>query len=108
MRKEEKEGYIMSEHKFTAGPWETLDLGDALIVQPTDKRLHPICLVDRQRNVFANAALIASAPELYEALKKARLYVVGAYECAFPDQQENDEVLEEIDAAIKKAEGRHE
>lgn len=61
----------MAETKFTPGDWEAVELnkGAALIVQPCDMSLPPICLVDRQDNAWANAKLIAAAPELYEALK---------------------------------------
>jgi hypothetical protein len=44
--------------------------------------------------------------EMLEALKAAMPYVRGAYECAFPDQEENDEVLEMVNDAIRKAEGQ--
>ncbi len=59
---------------FTPGPWETNDLGkgNAVIVQPVDTSLPPICFVDRQPNVFDNANLIAAAPEMYEALNDAQ------------------------------------
>ena len=96
----------MSEPKFTLGPWETLDLGEAIIVQPTDKTLHPICLVDRQRNVLANATLIAAAPDMYEALNRVRGYVEdevkrhgGIDECDIDYRSD----LECIDAALAKS-----
>ncbi len=49
---------------YTPGPWEAIELnkGEALIVQPTDKTLPPICLVDRQPNAWANSRIIAVAP----------------------------------------------
>lgn len=57
----------------------------------------------------ANAHLIAAAPELLEALKRSRTFVQGALDLA------NDlrtlsapmsECLQQLDAAIAKAEGR--
>jgi hypothetical protein len=47
----------------------------------------------------ANARLIAAAPDMYEALKKARV-AIATWSPA------PDEPLQEIDAAIAKAEGR--
>jgi hypothetical protein len=38
--------------------------------------------------------------ELEAILRDARPYVQGAYECAFPDEQENKAVLESIDQAL--------
>ncbi len=54
----------------------------------------------------ANARLIAAAPELLRAIKDARAYVERAYDYSFPDLDENRRVLNSIDAAIAKAEGR--
>lgn len=42
--------------------------------------------------------------QLLEALKQARQYVYGAYECAFPDEGENQAVLADVDAAIQAGE----
>jgi hypothetical protein len=96
----------MSEHKFTPGPWETLDLGEALIVQPTDKTLHPICLVDRQRNVFANAALIAAAPEMYESLSNILIWA-STIASLYPGHERNEGTVEgdiaDARAALAKA-----
>lgn len=48
------------------------------------------------RKVQAHGALV-------DALKDARRYVTGAYECAFPDEAENEHVLAQIDAALALA-----
>ena len=40
--------------------------------------------------------------EYIEALRMAIPYVQGAYECAFPDQEENDYVAEKIKSLIEK------
>ena len=92
----------MSDLKITPGPWETLDLGEALIVQPVDKTLHPICLVDRQKTVFANAALIAAAPDLYEYLKS----LVSAFlaQTHWDDSQPPIEIIN-ARSALAKARG---
>lgn len=56
-------------------------------------------------DIAPNCHLIAAAPELLAALQAARIYVRDAYECAFPNEAENDAVLRDIDAAIVKAKG---
>ena len=38
-----------------------------------------------------------------DALRLARPYVVRAYECAFPDEMENQFVLKMVDAAMQSA-----
>lgn len=47
-----------------------------------------------------------SAKTEREALIAARPYVVGAYECAFPDDERNAEVLAMIDAALSAGEAQ--
>lgn len=104
--------------KHTPGQWEIIpqSIGGSIIAHPfeTSQQLNPtglrlICQMWQRGSSLAedqaNASLIAAAPELLEALKEARRYVVGAYECAFPDDSENAAVLVDIDAAIAKAEG---
>lgn len=49
------------------------------------------------------AKLLAAAPELLEAIMLALPYVEGAYECAFPDSDHNENVINAIKSAIKKA-----
>ena len=44
--------------------------------------------------------------ELLEALKAALVYVQGRYECAFPDENENEDIEAMVLAAIAKAEAR--
>jgi hypothetical protein len=41
--------------------------------------------------------------ELEAALQKSRVYVYGAYECAFPDEEENAAVLADIDRLLEGA-----
>jgi hypothetical protein len=56
-----------------------------------------------KETAHANAKLIAAAPDLLEALRLALPYIEGAYECAFPDSDHNENVLEAARAAIAKA-----
>jgi len=53
---------------------------------------------------IANARLIAAAPDLLAALRNSREYIQADFE-GIRDPREN-ELLDEIAAAIKKAEGR--
>jgi hypothetical protein len=43
----------------------------------------------------------AAVADLIDAAQKARPYVAGAYECAFPDGDENSRVLADLDAALR-------
>lgn len=108
----------MSETKFTPGPWEvrtaaylTRRMGSAVQECLPDGYIH-ICAPEGQwwglasvpatsegsgaRVCWANARLIAAAPDLYAALKMARVWldVEGKYD------------LIGIDMALAKAEGR--
>jgi hypothetical protein len=53
----------------------------------------------------AYAKLFAASPDLLESLRLALPYIEGAYECAFPDSDHNEYVLEAAKAAIAKATG---
>ena len=44
---------------------------------------------------------MADRDELIAVLKAARVYVECAYECAFPDEVENDRILAQIDEALQ-------
>jgi hypothetical protein len=43
---------------------------------------------------------------LVEALKDAVPYIAGSYECAFPDEPENERVLQQAKAALAQLEGK--
>lgn len=49
-----------------------------------------------------NEQLKEEKKELVDALNKAKPYVYGAYECAFPDESENDYVKDCIEKALNK------
>lgn len=44
---------------------------------------------------------VEEVKRLRELLDRARPYVSGAYECAFPDAMANEELLSKIDAAMR-------
>lgn len=112
--------------EFTQGPWvvdlNLTDGGAPIVVAPTTWHT-PIGPLDRTREVAkvlfyggsedphvqANAALIASAPDLYEALKHVRAVAYGA--AHDPDVSNNRrqvraEILQKVDAALAKAGGQ--
>lgn len=51
-------------------------------------------------NPAAVLELLTILAQLVAVLSKSKRYVSGAYECAFPDEEENAQVLIDIDAAI--------
>lgn len=90
----------MSAH--TPGPWvvgRTLADGTACIVGDGDS---VVCTFDGRSHPEADAALIASAPDLLALLKKARNEFAGLPRSLGYDYTR----LPEVDAAIAKAEGR--
>lgn len=54
-------------------------------------------------NPAAILDLLAIQAQLVAALSKSKRYVSGAYECAFPDEEENTQALSDIDAALRAA-----
>jgi hypothetical protein len=99
----------MNETKFTPGPWMPPASHKDLTVWATkNDRTEMIASAStnqwcKEDEANANAKLIAAAPDLLEALRLALPYIEGAYECAFPDSDENNNVLEAAKAAIAKA-----
>ena len=91
----------------TPGPWEANfsfpgrdGIGD---VWQIDADGHAVCTTQfcYAPNTEANARLIAAAPDLLEALLKARAALVGD-----PDSFDIDYAFDVMNAAIAKAEGR--
>ena len=94
--------------KHTAGPWIAHCSGDGFIFIERDfgnSKAHPEWMVasiqSYQKEDVANARLIAAAPELLEALQKARSALV--MEGHHPG---NSGVTIAVDAAIAKATGK--
>lgn len=86
----------MSKHSFTEGPW-TLKDGHGVEVFGGDGE--PLMTLDRGAEVlFANARLIAAAPDLLAALEEILDYRGGA-ESALHDEY----VVERARAAVAKA-----
>lgn len=84
----------MTEPKFTKGPWRIAGKGT---IRTDDAWVASI----NWRNRDANARLIAAAPQLYEALKEARGWVVLAEDLC----RDNSKALALIDAALFSATG---
>lgn len=94
----------MSAPKFTPGPWRMHDMEAGVIVAG-----RPGGEVANVNNGFgdrdANAALIAAAPDLYEALKSAVSWLVQVMPDA-PLTPRGEELLASYRAALSKAEGQ--
>lgn len=107
----------------TPGPWRAHVMGDGYLIKQAaghgDARVAGLRMGDEDRG-YANALLIAAAPEMLDALKARRLAceMAAAISAATPDgetpaKQQMDEVsalfakAEKLEiAAIAKAEGR--
>jgi hypothetical protein len=84
------------EAKHTPGPWEVITDVDRFEI---DSRTRCVAVTrDNRSDDAANAALIAAAPDMYEAL-------VAAYGIVIRGAQYNV-TAEKVAAAIAKAEGR--
>ena len=84
----------------TPGPWE--HAGGGLIVV---KDAHPVtCIADVR--VYADARLIAAAPDLLAALYAVRLHLMVRPCARLPDADENVKAIVVAAIAIAKAEGK--
>jgi len=108
----------MSEQKHTPGPW-IIDNQEAFILAPKGSNIEYIaslgdpindfgnawddaCMTDE---VVANARLIAAAPELLAALEAAREFIADGMAMGFVGMPEDENVLEVIENAIRRAKG---
>lgn len=103
----------MGESKHTPGPWKVSPTDDTVVIDATGAE---VAAVDGDYNApdtwpqtEANACLIAAAPDLMNALKRAFSYVEAAVakdggieHCQIEYRVDHDAVV----AAIAKAEGR--
>lgn len=94
---------------ITPGPWEfNYNGGEAPTViyagELTDETfVAELCQGLPPMETWANARLIAAAPELLAALKAARDFIQG---CSCSSENAVCEVVEQCDEHIRKAEGR--
>jgi hypothetical protein len=103
----------VSEPKWTPGSWRYQEKSDAYthIVRADETRF--ICQLsqDRSGEVEANARLIASAPELYEAVRKAEQLASIADDWHLPEVEIDGEMTRtmalanEFKALLAKARG---
>ena len=90
----------MNKSLHTPGPWYARH-SPLVRVYPRGG-IKPVCGIHRNRaadnrEAFANANLIAAAPEMYESLKLARNVIL--------EDPEHAVLLSKIDEALAKAEG---
>lgn len=106
-----KDNSLKAAPSFTRGPWEVGDSGEGLWwVTGPDKSANVICDVVPRGNAnepdhedYANARLIAAAPELYEAAKKLdALDWCAGYELTPDNRIDLDAALQSARAALAK------
>jgi len=98
------------ENKTTPGPWNVCENWDDDTIEIGSAEVHAVCLVPKEgENALANAKLIAAAPDLLEALYKAKAMMerdkVGGYTRTHDgkDFAEKGSTYETVITAIKKA-----
>lgn len=94
----------MSDTKFTPGPWTSAETRATI---PRSMDIYAVSVSYSNTWVAlvqnnSDSELIAAAPEMYEALLAALPYVEGAYDCAFPDQNYNDDVIDKIKSLLDR------
>mgnify|MGYP001613073707 CR=1 FL=1 len=82
----------------TPGPWKIVEGTICLHVESEDRSFSTGCLCFRDADPWANARLIAAAPELLGALKALRAQV--------PPYSLGSSILARVDEALFKAEGK--
>lgn len=92
-------------NKHTPGPW-ALDRTPTYwgLKHPHTGRLLAQVAHSQKANSEANATLIAAAPEMLDALRKAVVLLAGA--CVHSPELEPHETYEAVSAAIAKATGQ--
>ncbi|WP_186187952.1 hypothetical protein [Burkholderia gladioli] len=97
-----------SKQQWTPGPWKrshlTVEDHRGMVVARVSEPHHMLRGAERREDMEwckGNAKLIAAAPELVEALRKARRYVGMVTE--IPGDDPIFAVMDEIDAALAKA-----
>lgn len=88
----------VAEEKHTPGPWFLFKPGSACIESPSGN----VAVTNLARASLADARLIAAAPDLLKALYECKM-TLGRDVCEYDDIRV---LLEVIDAAIARAEGR--
>ena len=108
----------MSEQQHTPGPWRTSNKRPRHVCDGRGYKVAD-CLTTTKGASFeialdvavANATLIASAPAMYEALRRAQMFIKNGVEAGYiqmPDADCPDPAhgtLPTIDAALSKARG---
>lgn len=96
--------------KHTPGPWR-IEQG-IYIMPPENSTQFSICKmggIQREESRKANARLIAAAPDLLAAAKRAQELISSAIDLEYVSGKPGDPaavIWRELDAAIAKAEGR--
>ena len=97
--------------KHTPGPWQTIEVGEftTKLVVADSQGVSVLTVVDEEGTKFgavyseADADLIAAAPEMLEALRKAVVLLAGV--CVHSPEWEPHKTYYAVSAAIAKATG---
>lgn len=94
----------------TPGPWWVDGPGEGIEVHDTFGRTASVWGdVGEESEAWANARLIAAAPDMLDALRAVKSEFIDMYEECYPNDESDNDVTAAIDmviAAIAKAEGR--
>lgn len=98
------------EKNHTPGPWKTqthISLDRLEIRDANGRRIAECAMVFPMsaKTHDANASLIAAAPELLAALEEAKQFIQNGIEYGYINTPEDEDVLEVIKKAIRKAKG---
>ena len=98
----------MSNNKHTPGPWGQYESNGTIFVSQDGADLFPVCMVFPHEGE-ANASLIASSPELLEALEDSERIISFALNNGMimgrQHKHDAESHLDGIRAAIRKARG---
>ena len=91
--------------QHTPGPWAIyVNAPSDIVIRKMSKDGYELCAIARVSSGYANARLIATAPELLEALEKCRKELSAWMRCYCEDAA-TQEAISQASAAIAKATG---
>ena len=96
-------GEIMSEDKFTPGPWRIEDFRDFTSIMAGYRE---ICYIDDDLNRYENARLIAAAPDMYALLGRLEDYFQNRHIYGYGvEERVSEDLLSKTKEVMKKVRG---